>query len=282
MPKALLFVFIELFGSLTFALMRFGLSFFFLTSMSLMGTAQIREDKLVIGENESFELVGSDIIVVDTLIMLDSSRIILNSEKADNFIHAKFVQVGVGCKIYGKGTDGLNGETGRSGYTAIGPCKNGIPGRNGTPGTSASDGINLYLYFDNLSIQHSLSIELSGGNGGDGGRGGNGGGGSPGTRLCQGGDGGRGGYGSAGGNGGNGGTLTISCKGCPDLRTWLGNKLVVRSYGGNAGLGGDGGLGGLAGLVSAGKTLDGDQGSKGKPGTSGKSGKNGAINIEQL
>lgn len=258
------------------------LSFLFLCTSSLICLAQIREDKLVIGLNETFELSGSDIIVVDTLIMLDSSKIILNSEKADNFIHAKIVKIGIGCEIIGKGSDGFDGEVGSSGYTAVGPCKNGIPGKSGTAGTSATNGINLYLYFDMLTIKNKLHIELSGGDGGDGGRGGNGGGGSPGTRLCQGGDGGAGGDGSPGGNGGDGGNLSLSCKGCPDLRGWLGNKINVRTYGGNAGLGGDGGLGGLAGLVSAGKTLDGEQGAKGKPGANGESGRNGAINIEQL
>ncbi|HEY5690703.1 MAG TPA: hypothetical protein VIS49_04520 [Cyclobacteriaceae bacterium] len=262
--------------------MKFILSFLFLSTSALLCFSQIREDKLVIGINEAFELTGTDIIVVDTLIMLDSSKIILNSEKSDNFIHAKIVKIGIGCQIIGEGSDGLDGVVGLSGYTPIGPCKNGIPGRSGTAGTSARDGINLYLYFDMVTIKGSLQVELSGGNGGDGGRGGNGGGGSPGTRLCQGGDGGIGGNGADGGNGGNGGNLTISCKTCPDLRGWLGNKINVRSYGGNAGLGGDGGLGGLAGLVSAGKTLDGEQGAKGKPGISGDRGRNGAINFEQL
>lgn len=262
--------------------MKFTLALIFFSAISIFGFSQIRKDKLVIGINETFELTGSDIIVVDTLIMLDSAKIILNGEKADNFIHAKIVSVGAGCQIIGKGNNGVDGQVGLPGYTAIGPCKNGIAGRNGTSGTSAGSGINLYLYFNMLTISNSLHIELSGGQGGDGGRGGNGGGGSPGTRLCQGGDGGKGGDGSPGGNGGDGGTLTISCKECPDLRAWLSNKIMVRSYGGNAGLGGDGGLGGLAGLVSAGKTLDGEQGPKGKQGESGESGRKGAINFEEL
>lgn len=262
--------------------MKFILTLILFGTNLLVAFSQIREDKLVIGKNESFKLFKSDIIVVDTLILLDSAKIILNGDKADNFIHAKIVHIGSGCQIIGKGADGINGQVGLPGYTAIGPCKNGIPGRVGTPGTSASNGINLYLYFDALTIKSALRIELSGGNGGDGGNGGHGGGGSPGTRLCQGGNGGKGGDGTPGGNGGDGGLLTISCKSCPDLRAWLGNKIVVRNYGGNAGLGGEGGRGGLAGLVSAGKPLDGEQGEKGKPGATGESGRNGAINIEQL
>ena len=262
--------------------MKFILTHCFIIAATWVAQSQIRADKLIIGKNETYRLTGSDIIVVDTLILLDSAKIILNHEKSDNFIHAKIAHIGSGCKVIGEGVNGINGQVGLGGYTAIGPCKDGIPGRAGTPGTSASNGINLYLYFDILTIKSSMLFELSGGHGGDGGRGGSGGGGSPGTRLCQGGNGGKGGDGSPGGDGGNGGNLTISCKTCPDLRSWLGNKMVVRNYGGNAGLGGDGGLGGLAGLVSAGKTQDGEQGEKGKPGASGERGRNGAINIEQL
>ncbi|HEY5692572.1 MAG TPA: hypothetical protein VIS49_14040, partial [Cyclobacteriaceae bacterium] len=203
--------------------MKFVFPLFFLFTSLTLGFSQIREVKLVIDTKKTFQLSGSDIIVVDTLIMYDSSKIILNSEKTDNFIHAKVAVIGIGCKIYGKGANGINGQIGLGGYTAVGPCKDGISGKTGTGGTSATAGINLFLYFDELLIADKLSIELSGGNGGDGGNGGNGGGGSPGTRLCQGGDGGAGGDGSAGGDGGNGGNLTLSCKRCPDLRLWLGH-----------------------------------------------------------
>ncbi|HNP96252.1 MAG TPA: hypothetical protein PKJ63_11505 [Cyclobacteriaceae bacterium] len=243
--------------------------------------AQVRMEKFVIRAGTTYELTNSDIMVIDTLIMQDSARIILNRAKADNFIHTKVFRIGNGCSIIGDGLDGENGETGVSGYTAVGPCKNGIPGRSGTRGTNAKPGVNLFIYADQFSIASRLLVELSGGDGGDGGRGGAGGGGSPGTRLCQGGNGGAGGNGAPGGNGANGGNLTISCKKCPDLRAWLGNKLVVRTYGGNGGLGGDGGLGGLAGLISSGSSKDGEQGPKGKAGESGEPGKTGAINFEQ-
>jgi len=238
-------------------------------------------EKLVIPSGESFELVGSDIIVVDTLIMENASKIILNRKKADNFIHAKVIQVGSNCMIIGNGLNGADGERGLGGYTATGPCKDGIPGRNGTPGTMGTDGVNLYIYFNQLTVVGKLIIDLSGGNGGDGGKGGTGGGGSPGTRLCAGGDGGAGGDGSIGGDGANGGNLTLTCKNCGDLRALLGNKIQVRTYGGNGGLGGDGGLGGLEGLVNAGQTSqDGNPGPKGRAGKSGSTGKNGAINLE--
>lgn len=249
---------------------------------ALSSLAQIRMEKLIIKSNQTFNLVNSDIIVIDTLILQDSARIILNRDKADNFIHAKVAKIGKACRIIGNGINGENGATGLPGYTAVGPCKDGIQGRNGTPGTNASSAVNLFMYFDQLTIQDKLVIELVGGDGGDGGRGGAGGGGSPGTRLCQGGNGGAGGNGAKGGNGGNGGDLTITCKQCPDMRSWLGNKLVIRSFGGNSGIGGDGGYGGLAGLVNGGKnTKDGEQGPKGTTGQSGEAGKNGAINFEQ-
>lgn len=239
-------------------------------------------EKLIIRTNEKFELSGSDILVVDTLVMEDSSAILLNRIKADNFIHAKVALIGKGCSIVGNGLNGTHGDPGLQGYTVEGPCKNGTAGRNGSPGTSATHGVNLFLYFDKLTVKEKLLIELNGGHGGDGGRGGIGGGGSPGTRLCQGGNGGNGGNGAKGGNGGNGGNLTISCKQCPDLRSWLGTKLMVRSFGGNAGLGGEGGLGGLAGLVNSGKnSKDGEIGSRGQLGERGETGKNGAINFEQ-
>lgn len=265
-----------------FCTMRFGTALLLFSLVSLQGLSQIRVEKLIIKSNEAFEMIDTDIIVVDTLIMQDSAKVILNSHKADNFIHAKVARIGKFCKIYGSGRDGENGEPGLPGYTAVGPCKNGIPGRSGTPGSDATHGVNLYLYFNQLTIEDRLSVELVGGDGGDGGRGGAGGGGSPGTRLCQGGNGGAGGNGARGGDGGNGGNLTVSCKQCPDLRSWLGNKLIVRSFGGNAGLGGEGGYGGLAGLVNGGKnTKDGEQGAKGRTGESGQAGKNGAINFEQ-
>ncbi len=239
-------------------------------------------DKLVIQPKDSFVISGTDIMVVDTLVMLDHSKIILNRSKADNFIHAKVIRVGVGCEIVGNGEMGKFGDNGMAGYTADGPCKDGISGRSGTPGTSATSGVNLFLYFNQLIIADRLLIELSGGDGGDGGKGGVGGGGSPGTRLCQGGDGGAGGNGAQGGDGGDGGSLTLVCNGCPDMRSWLGDKIAVRSYGGNGGIGGEGGFGGLAGLVSTGNTsLDGDQGPKGKTGRNGQAGRNGAINFEQ-
>lgn len=242
-----------------------------------VGVAQVRMDKLTLKPKEVYVLLGSDILVADTLVMQDSSTLVLNLKKTDNFIHTKVMKVGKGCKILGNGEDGISGEAGVNGYTAGGPCKNGSAGGNGSPGKSAMPGINLSLYIGQLTLEGKLLIELNGGNGGDGGRGGIGGGGSPGTRVCQGGDGGIGGNGANGGDGGDGGKLTVSCGHCPDLITGL----VVRNYGGSAGLGGNGGQGGSAGLVNSGNSQDGKQGPRGKPGQNGVSGKRGNIIFEK-
>lgn len=249
----------------------------FLVFVAIAGTAQVRMDKMTLRPKEVYVLVGSDILVADTLVMQDSSSLVLNTKKAENFIHTKVMKVGKGCKIIGNGEDGVSGEAGTNGFTPGGPCKDGSSGGSGSPGKSAGPGVSLYLYIGQLTLNGKLLIELNGGNGGDGGRGGTGGGGSPGTRVCQGGDGGIGGNGANGGDGGDGGKLTVSCGRCPDLITGL----QVRNYGGSAGLGGNGGQGGSAGLVNSGNALDGKQGPRGKPGQSGTAGKRGHIIFEK-
>src|SRR5262245_57027225 len=45
----------------------------------VFASGQVRLRKLTIGPKEVYELQGSDIIVVDTLVMMDSSRLILNT-----------------------------------------------------------------------------------------------------------------------------------------------------------------------------------------------------------
>lgn len=240
--------------------------------------SQIRMTSLSLKQKEVFEIQGTDILVVDTLIMRDSSRIILNSSKKDNFIHAKVTIVGVGCKIIGKGSSGRTGKPGKKGISLTAPCRSGTEGDNGTDGTHGKDGVNLFLYLTNLKVNGNLTIDISGGDGGDGGKGGAGGDGSPGTKVCQGGDGANGGSGGKGGNGGKSGALTINCKQCPDLHLWMGERLIIKNFGGFAGLGGEGGLEGQRGLSSS---KDGAQGKKGPTGKDGEAGKPGVISFER-
>lgn len=240
--------------------------------------AQIRVTKLVIKPNESFSLEQSDILVADTLIMMDSSSIVLNKLKRENFIRAHVAVFGNHCSIDGHGIDGKPGRNGVSGSTPIGPCQDGTPGRNATKGLDGAPGVNLFLYLENVTLKGTLIINLSGGNGGRGGNGGNGGSGSPGTVHCIGGDGANGGNAGQGGNGANGGTLTLSSKKYPDIQEWIGNKILVRNAGGIAGAGGRAGYHGSAGLGPSRKN-----GKDGQPGTesfSGITGIRGTITFE--
>jgi hypothetical protein len=224
--------------------------------------AQIRLAKLSIEKNEKYLIQASDILVVDTLVMADSSQIILNHDKKDNFIHAKILIVGSNCLISGSGLKGKDGIKGVDGIEMASPCRQGGIGQDGSIGFNGRTGNSLFIYSDDIQIKGSLTINLNGGDGGDGGDGGQGGGGGPGTRVCAGGDGGQGGSGSRGGNGGDGGSVEIDCKRCPDLQVWLGSRLQVKNYGGFGGLGGEAGRGGLTGL---GPVKDGKNGIRGVP-----------------
>ena len=254
------------------------LSTIFFVALASSGFSQIRMTSLSLKPKEVFEIQGTDILVVDTLIMRDSSRILLNLSKKENFIHAKIVVTGKGCQIIGKGKSGRVGKSGNKGTSFSAPCRSGTDGEDGTSGTPGKDGVNLSLYFTNLKVNGNLTVDLGGGDGGDGGKGGAGGDGSPGTKVCKGGDGANGGIGGKGGNGGNSGKLILNCKQCPDLHLWTGERLLIKTYGGFAGLGGDGGLEGQRGLSSS---KDGAQGKRGREGTDGEAGKPGAISFER-
>jgi hypothetical protein len=156
----------------------------FLSVISLSVTAQIRLDKLVLKPGQHFTIEGSDILVVDTLVMGDSSRIILNKAKADDYIHARIARIGKGCSIEGSGKRGADGTNGAPGADQLSPCRQANPGADANDGTSGETGSNLFIYSDDIQIDGSLTINLNGGDGGDGGDGGQGGGGGPGTRVC--------------------------------------------------------------------------------------------------
>lgn len=255
------------------------LFFLLLSSLPALLIAQVRVSKLTIKAKEIFQLGSSDIIVADTLVMMDSSRINLNPLKAENYIRAGVAIIGKQCLINGKGVNGKKGHTGSMGKTSLGPCREGLIGRNGGHGLDGAQGTNLFLYIDKLIVNGSLVIDLSGGNGGDGGDGGEGGGGSPGTLHCYGGNGGAGGNAGNGGDGGRGGTLTCGGLDLDALRNILGLQITVNTLGGNFGYGGVEGAGGSAGLGPA--KMDGKPGDKGINGDKGNPGENGSIQFEQ-
>ena len=242
---------------------------------------QVRLAKLILEPRQVYELKGADILVVDTLIMKDSSKIILNRLKADNFIHAKAAIFYSGATIDGKGVHGIAGRNGRSGFTPSSPCTDGGEGRMGTEGTNGGKGTNLSLYLSDIVLKGRLIIDVSGGDAGDGGNGGGGGDGGPGTRVCPGGNGGNGAPGANGGNGGNSGSVTFVSSRIPELRSMLGETIIIKNYGGNQGLGGDGGVWGYSALSPVGNNkMDGKPGKKGPKGKDGIAGNQGSINFQ--
>jgi hypothetical protein len=257
---------------------KYWLFLFFFSPFCLL--AQVRVNKLVISSKETFDLGKSDIIVADTLIMMDSSRIQLNELKSENYVRIKVAIFENYAVINGKGITGNRGRRGLEGRTSMGPCKDGTPGKNGIRGLDGTAGMNLFLYIDKIIIKGVLIIDLSGGNGGDGGDGGNGGGGSPGTLHCNGGSGGQGGNGGAGGSGGLGGTLTFGGLSSQIIRAMIGNQVIVNTLGGSPGYGGISGYGGPSGLGPK-KKMYGRPGIVGVKGEKGKPGNNGSILFEQ-
>src|SRR5690606_29919516 len=147
---------------------------------------------LVIKANQVYELKESDIIVADTLIMMDSSCIKLNPLKRDNFIRAQVAYLGSGSRIDARGVDGAPGRKGQNGDNATGPCRDGADARDGGRGWDGGHGHNLFLCFEQLYLTGHVLVEWSGGVGGGGGDGGHCGGASRGTLHGNGGDGGSG------------------------------------------------------------------------------------------
>lgn len=240
---------------------------------------QVRVSKLVVKSGEVYSLSPSDIVVADTLVMMDSSRIVLNGLKRENYIRVGVAILGNHCVIDGEGIHGKAGQQARAhGIPDGGPCQTGLAGRNGLRGLDGGPGIDLFLYIDKIRSSGRLTIILSGGNGGDGGNGGNGGGGNPGTVHCHGGNGGAGGSGGQGGHGGNAGNLTIGGNDRVMVQSLVGNQIVVLNRGGSYGYGGTGGVGGPAGRGPNRK--NGKAGAHGINGHNGHAGYRGTIRFE--
>jgi hypothetical protein len=61
--------------------------------------AQVRVSKLVIKAKETYVLQNSDILVADTLIMMDSSRLVMNKLKPENYLRVRVGRFGKDCVI---------------------------------------------------------------------------------------------------------------------------------------------------------------------------------------
>ncbi|HTE30025.1 MAG TPA: hypothetical protein VK666_06610, partial [Chryseolinea sp.] len=200
--------------------------------------------------------------------------LVMNKLKPENYLRVRVARFGKDCVIDAKGISGQPGRNGVNGMTPTGPCLSGSPGLAGTRGLDGTRAVNLYIYFDRITIRGSLSIDVSGGDGGRGGNGGNGGGGSPGTMHCNGGNGANGGPAGPGANGGNGGSLQINVPKPQVLKDLiLAKKIVVKVGGGAPGPSGRGGYHGGAGLGPSKRNgKDGTPGPYNKSGTSGEKG----------
>jgi hypothetical protein len=237
--------------------------------------SQIHVGTLLIKTKQKYSFGESDIVVADTLIMEDSSSIVLNSLKKENYLHTKVVVIGNYCSIIGNGLNGNKGRSGRAGDSPVGPCKSGTNGMQGGRGLDGTSGVNLFIYLEKVTMKGILTIDLHGGDGGTGGKGGEGGTGTSGTVHCKGGDGGLGGNAGNGANGGNGGSLSVQYP--AELKDLLNNKLKVKNYGGAFGKGGRGGYPGSAGTGPNRK--NGKPGLPGVEGIDGQVGKSGVVSL---
>lgn len=243
----------------------------FLVFLCSLTQAQLRYTKLVLQPKQVFSFGTSDILVVDTLIMMDSSSLVLNKAKKENYLHAKVMRIGNNCFIDGNGNNGKAGKTGSVGASSFGPCRNGTNGEDAVKGEDGSHGIDLLIYSKDITITGQLSVLLAGGNGGNGGMGGEGGSAGSGTIHCKGGDGGNGGKGGDGGVGGNGGKLVVHVP--IGFHSVVAPKIKVNFRGGQFGKGGRGGYSGAGGLGPKGKSgRNGLQGSDGNDGSLGNYG----------
>jgi hypothetical protein len=245
----------------------------FLFFISFSSVAQLRYTKLVLEPGQVFSYDQSDILVADTLIMRDSSSIVLNNMKKENYLYAKVAIIGKGCNIKGNADHGKAGAGGRAGISLNAPCKDASNGEDAQPGVDGGHATSLLVYIKQIQISSPILISLSGGNGGNGGKGGDGGSAGAGTIHCNGGDGGNGGKGGHGANGGNGGNLVLNLPLAEQSK--LKQQLRIFLKAGTYGRGGRGGYSGSGGLGPRAK--HGRNGLQGEDGFDGASGMDGTI-----
>jgi hypothetical protein len=225
---------------------------------------------LEIQKKSSYEL-KSDTLILDELIMHDSSSLVLKHSSATSYIKINKLKIGKQCWFIGSGINGISARPANDADISEGPCNHGKPGPNGKNGSNGERGKNLTLEIAQLeSSMYPLLLRLNGGNGGDGGSGGNGGNGSKSTIHCDC-HGGNGGNGGNGGDGGAGGTFTFRCAQCP--ANLLASEVIkFNLHGGYSGYGGEGGRGGA---IGSGAMQTSKRGTNGRHGERGKNGQEG-------
>ncbi len=127
------------------------------------GHLVLAQPSLKIDRGVVFQLTG-DSFSVDSLIMADSSVLLLDDGHANNLIHANYVSIGNHCVLRGDGKNGENGPPGADGSSSA--YANGKDGRGGF------SAVNLFLNLTQLETKDLFRIVLIGGKGGNGGMGG--------------------------------------------------------------------------------------------------------------
>ena len=123
----------------------------------------LAQPSLKIDKGVAFQLTG-DSFSIDSLIMADSSALLLDNRHANNLVRANFVSIGSGCILNGAGNNGEDGPAGADGSTALYAA-----GKAGRGGFSA---VNLFFNFTSIQINGVFQVFLIGGKGGNGGPGG--------------------------------------------------------------------------------------------------------------
>lgn len=121
------------------------------------------QQTLRVNTREIFQLTGRN-FSLDSLILADSSQLLLDEHFDLTLIRSNYVSIGKGCAIIGIGKPGAQGITGANSASA-----SYSDGRPGAPGFA---GISLIFNIRYLDLDGDLTINLTGGQGGDGGVGG--------------------------------------------------------------------------------------------------------------
>ena len=128
-------------------------------SVNLYGQPSLRIEKGV-----NFQMT-SEQLILDSLVMQDSSTLLLDNRYLTNIIRVNFLSIGKYCMLIGSVKDGENGTAGKNGFERS-------PGLDGGKGKTGLSAVNLVFSFSKLSLPDNFIIKLSGGKGGDGGVGG--------------------------------------------------------------------------------------------------------------
>ncbi|HQQ98832.1 MAG TPA: hypothetical protein PLX35_16285 [Cyclobacteriaceae bacterium] len=134
-----------------------------LCTMLLCTSSVCAQQTLRVNPGEIFQLTGKTFLL-DSLILGDSSQLLLDDHFDLTLIRCDYVSLGKGCAIMGIGKPGGQG--------LVGINSNSRAYSDGRPGTSGFAGISLIFNLRYLHMDGDFIINLTGGEGGEGGAGG--------------------------------------------------------------------------------------------------------------